>query len=201
MKKLLANKHFLLGSLLTAGGTVGLVASFVLSVEKLNSLKDPYYLAGCNFNPLINCSYALNPEFSELFGIPHSFIGIAAFAGIVTIGMLLMMGTTLERRFRLGLQAGVTIGLVAAHWLIYQSLYVINTLCPFCMAVWVVAIAIFWYVSLYNLELVKIPRSGRLAQAVAVIRNNHAAVLLVWYLVIFFLILYRFWYYWSTLIR
>ena len=47
------------------------------------------------------------------------------------------------------------------HWLIFQSLYVIGALCPYCMAVWAVTIPICWYVTLHNLERGHLPVSTR----------------------------------------
>ena len=46
----------------------------------------------------------------------------------------------------------MTFGVVFVHWLIFQSLYVIGALCPYCMVVWAVTIPIFWYVTLHNLR-------------------------------------------------
>ena len=37
-------------------------------------------------------------------------------------------------------------------WLIYQSIFALGTLCPWCMVVWTVTIPLFWAVTLYNLK-------------------------------------------------
>jgi len=43
------------------------------------------------------------------------------------------------------------------HWLIFQSLYRIGALCPYCMVVWVVTITVFWNVTLHNLTREHLP--------------------------------------------
>ena len=109
-------------------------------------------------------------------------------------------GASLPRWFWVGLQVGVTLGVVFVHWLIYQSLYRIGALCPYCMVVWAVTIPIFLFVSLANL------RSGALAVPATADRLVTAAdgaagvMLTAWYLAITGLILVRFWDYWVTLL-
>ena len=39
-----------------------------------------------------------------------------------------------------GLTVGTVLGAVFVHWLIFQSLYRIGALCPYCMLVWSVTI-------------------------------------------------------------
>lgn len=53
----------------------------------------------------------------------------------------------------LRLQAGVTLAAIFVHWLIWVSLYRIGALCPYCMAVWAVAIPLFVIVTQRNLRL------------------------------------------------
>ncbi len=74
---------------------------------------------------------------------PNPLLGIASFAVVTTLGVVLLTGAVLPRWVWLGLQAGVTFGVVFVHWLIYQSLYVIGALCPYCMVVWAVTIPLF----------------------------------------------------------
>lgn len=77
------------------------------------------------------------------------------------------------------------------HWLIVASLYRIHALCPYCMVVWVVTIAIFWYTTLHSL------RDTRIGGA---LRRFHSGILVLWYVVIVVLILQEFWSYWRTLL-
>ncbi|MFI6295606.1 vitamin K epoxide reductase family protein [Nonomuraea sp. NPDC050790] len=176
----------LLPYLLLIGGGIGLVAAFVLAVEKIALLKNPAYVPSCSINPVLSCGSIMSTPQAELFGFPNPLLGVAGFAIVTTTGAALLAGAVLKRWFWAGLQAGVTAGVVFVHWLIYQSLYVIGALCPYCMVVWAVMIPIFLYVTLRNL-----------ARPFA---RQHVIVLTLWYLAVLALITARFWTYWSSLV-
>jgi uncharacterized membrane protein len=176
--------------LLVIGGILGFAAAFVLTVERIELLKNPAYVPSCSISPILSCGSVMTKPQAEAFGFPNPLIGIAGFAVVVTIGVALLAGSRFPRWIWLGLQAGATFGVVFIHWLIYQSLYSIGALCPYCMVVWAVTIPIFWYVTLHNLKHQRWAR---------VLVENHAVVLTVWLLGIVGLILLRFWDYWISL--
>ena len=185
--------------LYVVGGGVGFVSACVLLVEKIALLKDPDYVPSCSINPILSCGSIMKTPQAEAFGFPNPIIGVAAFAVVVTIGTGLLAGASYRRWFWLGLQAGTTFGVVFVHWLIFQSLYRIGALCPYCMVVWVVTIPLFLYTTLHNLTTGVIRTPARLGRVVTLLREYHGVVLTVWYLVIAGLITRRFWDYWSTL--
>ncbi|RIV39709.1 vitamin K epoxide reductase family protein [Micromonospora radicis] len=181
---------------LALGGGVGLLAAGTLTVEKINLLADADYVPTCSINPILSCGSVMTTPQAAAFGIPNPLLGIAGFAVVTTLGVLLLGGVRLPRWAWLGLQAGATFGVVFVHWLIYQSLYVISALCPYCMVVWVVTIAIFLYTTLRNLR--ELPSSSPLSR-LAGLAGYHSVILVAWYVVILLAILVRFWDYWSTL--
>ncbi|GAB3826229.1 vitamin K epoxide reductase family protein [Kribbella italica] len=181
----------LLPWLLLVGGAIGLVAAVVLTVEKIALLRDPAYVPSCSINPILSCGSVMTKPQAEAFGFPNPLLGIAGFAVVTTIGAALLAGATFRRWFWLGLQAGVTFGVVFVHWLIFQSLYRIQALCPYCMAVWAVTVPIFWYVTLHNLN-----RRNRVVIAAT---RYHTVALTIWAVVLLTLIGEQFWPYWRTL--
>lgn len=186
--------------LLVVGGGIGLAAAFTLLVEKISLLEDPDYVPSCSINPILSCGSIMRTEQAEVFGFPNPTIGVAGFSIVVTVGMALLSGAVFRRWFWLGLQAGVTFGVLFVHWLIFQSLYRIDALCPYCMVVWAVTIPLFWYTTLHNLQQghLRIPAAARpLLRAVT---GYHGVVLTAWYLIIAGLVANRFWDYWSTLL-
>lgn len=183
---------------LTVGGLIGFVAAFVLMVEKIALLKDPSYVPSCSLNPVLSCGSVMRTEQAEAFGFPNPLLGVAGFAVVTTVGVALLAGARLPRWFLLGLQAGSTFGLVFVHWLIFQSLYRIGALCPYCMVVWAVTIPVFWYTTLDNLTALS--RPPRLRAAVDAVARLHSVVPVLWYLVILALIGVEFWDYWRTLL-
>ncbi|MDX2969195.1 vitamin K epoxide reductase family protein [Kribbella solani] len=177
--------------LLLLGGAAGLIAAGVLTVEKIALLRDPSYVPSCSINPVLSCGSVMSTDQAEAFGVPNPLLGIAGFAIVTTVGAALLAGARFRRWFWLGLQAGVTFGVVFVHWLIFQSLYRIGALCPYCMGVWAVTIPIFWYVTLHNL------RTTRIGLGAA---RMHGVVLTCWAAVVAGLITARFWSYWTTLV-
>ena len=95
------------------------------------------------------------------------------------------------------------IGWMVALWgcrTIYQTIFNINALCPYCMIVWTATIPLFWYTTLRNTQYLKLKKDALLAKVVAFSKKHHADILLVWYLAIIGVIANHFWYYWKTIL-
>ncbi|NKY96653.1 vitamin K epoxide reductase family protein [Nocardiopsis alborubida] len=184
--------------LLALGGAVGLLASTALLVEKVRVLADPEHVPACSINPVLSCGTVMATPQAGVFGIPNPVIGVACFAVVTTVGVALLAGARFDRWFWLGLQAGVLFGVVFVHWLIFQSLYRIGALCPYCMVVWAVTIPLFWYVTLHNVRSACLPVPSVLCRPVDLLARNHTVVLTVWALAIIGLVGQAFWTYWAT---
>lgn len=192
--------------LLLVGGLTGLVAAFVLTVEKFALALDPDYAPTCSINPVLNCGSVMDTPQASAFGFPNSLLGIAGFAVVAAVGAALLAGAVFAPWFWGAMQLGVTAAAVFVHWLIAQSLYQIGALCPYCMAVWAVTVTIFWYVTLRNLDSARskpVPRQWLrqwFRQWPDSVIRNHSIPLTVWFLAVIALIAQRFWSYWSTLL-
>lgn len=189
-----------IGLLLVVLGMIGFIASADLSIEKVEILINPAYQPSCNISPLLSCGSVMITPQASAFGFPNPFIGVAGFAIVVTVGMALLAGASFKRWFWLGLEAGTLFGVLFITWLQFQSIFVIEALCPWCMVVWTVTIPIFLYTTLYNLREKNIKVSKKYDSLVRFLQSNHANILIGWYLVVVLTILIKFWYYWSTLI-
>ncbi len=137
--------------LVIAGG-LGLLAAFELSIEKILTLTDPGYVPGCNVGVLVGCSTNLASQQGAIFGFPNPFIGLMAWPVVITIGMALLARARFDRWFWIGLNVGVTGALALVIWLIAQSIYVLDVLCPWCMLTWAVTIPTFFAVTFRNLR-------------------------------------------------
>lgn len=185
--------------LLIIGGAIGFIASFVITIEKIELIKNPAFVPSCNISPLISCGSVMITEQASVFGFANSLIGIMSFAVLITIGMAMLAGASFKRWFWLGLQGGALFGVLFVTWLQYQTTFVIQALCPYCMVVWTLVIPVFVYTTLYNLEQGNITTPPALKKAVAFLTRNHYNVVLVWYLIILSVLLQHFWSYWVTL--
>lgn len=189
-----------IGYIFTIGGSIGFLAAFTLTIEKIQMLKDPAFVPSCNLSPLLSCGSVMITNQASVFGFANSLIGITGFAVVVTIGMGLLAGAKYKRWFWLGLQAGTIFGIAFVHWLMYQSIFVIGKLCPYCMVVWSIMLPIFFYTTLYNLRVGNIKVTGKPKQFSDFVQRHHGDILIVWYVFIIVTILVRFWDYWQTLI-
>ncbi|HEY9312941.1 vitamin K epoxide reductase family protein [Williamsia sp.] len=176
-------------------GAIGLAAAFTLTVEKFELATNPDYTPTCSINPIVNCGSVMDTPQASVFGFPNSLLGIAGFAALLAVAVLMGRRPTLW--VMAGLQIGLTAAAVFVHWLIVQSLYRIDALCPYCMAVWVVVVVAFWYISLRNADHYCPP--GPLRRALDVVLTVHALGPVLWMLAVIALITERFWWYWSTL--
>lgn len=152
------------GWLLVITGAVGWLPSAALTLEKLEVLKNPGHSTICDVNPWISCGDVMKTWQSSLFGFPNMFIGIVAFAVIITTGMGLLAGAKFARWYWLGLQVGVTLGFALVVWLWAQALYEIHVLCPFCMIVWAAMIPLFVWVTVRNVAHGVIPLPAGVAR-------------------------------------
>ncbi|TXH25202.1 MAG: vitamin K epoxide reductase family protein [Mycobacterium sp.] len=176
-------------------GIIGEVAAFVLTVEKVRQLQNPSYVPSCSINPVLSCGSVMLTKQASLFGFPNPLLGIAAFSVVIVTGVLAVAGVRLPRWYWAGLAGGTLLGAVFVHWLIYQSLYEIGALCPYCMVVWVVTMALLVVVTPIALR----PLAGR-NKVVDALYQWRWPLYAVWITAIALLILDRFWSYWSTLI-
>jgi uncharacterized membrane protein len=181
---------------LTAG-VLGFVASVTLTVEKIRLLTDSSYAPSCNINPVLSCGSVMATPQASVLGFPNSLIGIAAFTVITVTGVLAVAKVALPRWFWLGLAVGTLLGAGFVHWLIYQSLYRIGALCPYCMVVWALTTSLLVVVASIALRPAGDGPGHAAARALHQWRWSLAAL---WFTAVFLLILTRFWNYWSTLL-
>lgn len=175
-------------------GLIGWAASATLTIERFALLTDPTYTPSCNINPVLSCGSVMTTPQAALFGFPNPLIGLVAFTVVVTTGVVALAGADLPRWYWAALAGGAMLGEVLVHWLIFQSLYRIGALCPYCMIVWAITLPIF---------VITADRTLTTPQPGPVIRTLHDwrwSLAALWYTIVILLIAERFWSYWSTLL-
>nr|WP_228032458.1 vitamin K epoxide reductase family protein [Mycolicibacterium sp. P9-22] len=175
-------------------GVVGLVAAATLTIEKIEILIDPSYIPSCSLNPVLSCGSVMTTPQASVFGFPNSLIGIVAFTVVLVTGVLAVARIRLPRWYWGGLAIGTALGVVFIHWLIYQSLYRIGALCPYCMVVWAVTIPLLVIVTSIAL------RADIGTGVVGAIYQWRWSLVALWFTAVLLMILVRFWNYWSTLV-
>ena len=142
---------------LVIAGAIGFAAAFALTLDKFALLEDPAAQLSCNFSVLVGCSTNLGSWQGALFGFPNPLIGVFGWSVVITVGAAILAGARLARWFWLGLNLGVAGALAFVIWLMGQSFFVLDVLCPWCMVTWAVTIPVFLAVTLYNLKTGTLP--------------------------------------------
>lgn len=122
---------------LLVGSFVALIASFVLSFEELLLIQNPDAVLSCSFNLVLNCSTVMQSAQATFFGdVPNMFLGLMAFPVIITVAVAALWGRArYSRGFLQAMTIGVALGTIFSYWLFFNSLYVIQVLCPWCLVV------------------------------------------------------------------
>lgn len=150
-KKNDASDKWIFGVLLGFGIT-GLIASFVLAVEEFHLLKNPDTILSCSFNLVLNCAAVMKTWQASVFGFPNMFIGLIGFPLVIMIALLGLSKVKLPKWFLLGAEIGIVFWTFFAYWLFFNSLYVIQVLCPWCLVVTFSMTMLSAAITRYNLQ-------------------------------------------------
>lgn len=185
--------------IVTIASLIAFLAAVILTVEKLRLIDDPTYVPTCSINPVLSCGSIMRSSQAEAFGFPNPVIGLAGFGLFALFGVRLLLGAQPSRSIWMMAQAGATFAFAFVCWLIFQSLYRIEALCPYCMVVWLSTFVLFWYLTLANLDSGRLPVPEALTPAVKLVTKFHLAFLTAAILVVAGLIGEAFRDYWITL--
>ena len=133
------------------GSALGLLASFMLSIEALILAKNSHAVLSCDLNSVLSCSTVANHWSATILGFPNSFIGMMTLPVMVTIAVALLAGAKFPKWFMQAAQAGAIVGMVFAAWMFYMSYIEIGALCPWCLTLDVGMTLIFFGLTRYNI--------------------------------------------------
>ncbi|MEU8868233.1 vitamin K epoxide reductase family protein, partial [Streptomyces umbrinus] len=146
--------------LLVITGAAGLLASWVITIDKFKLLEDPDFTPGCSLNPVVSCGNIMKSDQASAFGFPNPMLGLVAYGIVICVGMSLLAGAAFPRWYWLTFDAGTLFGVGFVTWLQYESLYSINALCLWCCLAWIATVVMFWYVTSFNVRNEFLPAPG-----------------------------------------
>jgi len=155
---------------LVLAGLIGLGATLVLTYERIQLWIDPDYLTSCDINVWVSCGTVMQSWQAALFGFPNQFIGIIGYTVVITIGMAILGGARYANWWWHATSIGLGLAMIFCLWLWIQAVYVINTLCLYCMVIWAVTIpaAILIFARNVARDLIKVtPRTKMLITTAA----------------------------------
>ncbi|MFF0435787.1 vitamin K epoxide reductase family protein [Streptomyces sp. NPDC004327] len=181
--------------LLVITAAAGLLAAWVITLDKFKLLENPNFTPGCSLNPVVSCGSVMKSAQASVFGFPNPMLGLVTYAVVIAIGVGLLAGARYRRWYWLGLNAGMLFGVGFCTWLMQQSLYEINALCLWCCLAWVGTIVMFWYTTSHNVRRGVI----RAPQGLRTFFDEFTWVLPVLHIgIIGMLILTRWWDFWTS---
>lgn len=133
-------------------GIVGLIVSFILSIDEIQVLKNPDAILSCSVNAVLNCSTVMQTWQAHAFGFPNMFIGLMAFPVVITVAVTALCGAKLPRLFWRLAAVGFGLGLAFSYWLFFNSVYVIQVLCPWCLVITFSTTMLFEVIMRYSLR-------------------------------------------------
>jgi uncharacterized membrane protein len=153
-----------LAILLIIGGIVGLIAAFALTLDKIAVLQNPAAILGCNRSVLVQCSVNLKSAEGSAFGFPNPLLGLMMFPAPIIMGVATLAGVRFPRWWWALFNVGMAFAIGFVAWLMSVSVWVLGTLCPWCMTVWAVVIPMSLATTLYNLREQNLPLGDRVAR-------------------------------------
>ena len=106
-------------------GFIGLVTSFVLSIEAWQLAADSSARFGCDISSVLSCSAVAQTWQARILGFPNAFLGIFFEAVVLAISVAIFAGVKFPRWYMLGTNLLYTIALFFAFWLFGQSYFII----------------------------------------------------------------------------
>ena len=122
---------------------LSLYASLVLSIDAVKLAAAPSGKLSCDINAVLSCGKVAKSWQSELLGFPNAFIGLMTEPVVITVAIAGLGLVTFPRWFMRVAHIVYGLGLVFALWLLSQSFFVINALCPWCLLVTVSTVTVF----------------------------------------------------------
>ncbi len=167
-------------AIMAIGAALGLLASFVLSVDSIELAKNTNAVLTCDINAALSCSSVGRHWTATLLGFPNAFIGMMSFSVLLTVAIAGLMGTKFLKRFMQLAQLGALAGFGFALWMFVMSYSVIGVLCPWCLTTDIATLLVVFAITRYNILEKNLPVTKRIQNSlITAVRKNYDVVAFV----------------------
>lgn len=132
-KLTLSESRLLLWQTLVGASALGMVASFVQTVERIQFADNPAGKLFCDINATFSCTNVFSAWQSSVFGFSNSIMCLAFFAVVLGVSLAGLFGAQVAKTLRLTMHTASLFFLGFGAWYLWQSVYIINALCIFCL--------------------------------------------------------------------
>ncbi|MEI6053991.1 MAG: vitamin K epoxide reductase family protein [Candidatus Saccharibacteria bacterium] len=171
------NKDKLLYLTIIISSLIGILASFLQLLEKINILENPSATLICNINYIFNCTNILDAWQSSFFGFPNSLMCIIFFAVMLTIGLVGWTGSTINKILRLVMHFFTTFFLGFGFWYLWQSIFSLGSICIFCLFCYSAVLGISFAWLRINIDDLPMNKSARVYLKKC---TNDSSDILIW---------------------
>lgn len=133
-------------------GIVGLIVSFILSIEEIHLIQNPDTVLSCSINIVLNCATVMQTWQAHVFGFPNMLIGLLSYPIVITVAVVALCGAKLPRWYWIAANVCYGLGLIFSYWLFFQSVYAIQVLCPWCLVITFSTTLLFATITHFNLR-------------------------------------------------
>lgn len=176
-------------------GLTGLFASYMVSTEKLDILKDPNFVAPCDINPFLSCGTVMRSIYSTqiMFGYPNSWLGLMMYPCAIWLGLFLIFAKDHNKTFlRFCNIFPFFAFLLSCYWLYLQG-YVIRAICIWCLLSAISSTLIFYSTTKYNILIDNPPLPFLKGLKKWVKRDWDAPFVILWFIGVFLFLAIPFW--------
>jgi uncharacterized membrane protein/protein-disulfide isomerase len=116
-------------------------------------------IAGCNLGPHVNCDAVLSSAWSKFLGIPVSFLGLACYASLAALSVLLGLQNATANRWITTVFIGLSIVAAGASvWFIAVQVFSIGRFCLYCLITDICGIALGVVATVFGMRAVRAQR-------------------------------------------
>lgn len=151
MKGFWHSNQWLFAAILVSA-TICAVSAFILAIDTYVLASAPETQLACDINEVISCGKVALSWQANAFGFPNVLIGLVTEPVVMTIAVAGLSGVKFPRWFMFVAQLAYLFGLSFALWLFYQSAFVINSLCPYCLLIAIFTSVTFFTLLHYNIR-------------------------------------------------
>jgi uncharacterized membrane protein len=188
-------KYKLLFSLILICSILGLIASFVLTLETIEIAKNANYIPRCTLNSVFNCATVMKTKEAEILGFPNSLLGIVGYSISATFAAICLLGNYRDRSLQnkyiyLGFNLGIFLAVLFSYWLISLSVFKTGALCIYCLISLFAITTIFFAITHFNLKEGFINLNETFYKFIK--KNYHIPVIVLWYCLVAGVIIFKF---------
>lgn len=132
-----------LGIIFTVCGLWGLVPSARVLLDQIEGLKDPNFVAVCDYNAVFSCTDVMRSDAATTFGISNSFYGLAGFGAVAALGVAMLAGARFAGWLWFLIGVGMTVVVGFCMYLAAHAIFTLGALCTNCIQIWAAAIILF----------------------------------------------------------